>query len=78
MELCAGGMLLDAIVESRNFTERKAAAYLRKMVEVVDYCHQLRVFHRDLKPGTLASMGAQCGDPARPTHAKHTSRSGAA
>ncbi|KXZ53911.1 hypothetical protein GPECTOR_6g829 [Gonium pectorale] len=50
MELCAGGELFNAIVKERNFSERKAAVYFRKMVEVVDYCQQLRVVHRDLKP----------------------------
>jgi hypothetical protein len=51
MELCAGGELFDSIVEAGNFTEKKAALYFRKMVEVVNHCHELGVMHRDLKPG---------------------------
>mmetsp|Transcript_9123 Transcript_9123/g.15943 ORF Transcript_9123/g.15943 Transcript_9123/m.15943 type:complete len:479 (-) Transcript_9123:616-2052(-) len=50
MELCAGGELFDSIVESGNFSEKKAAAVFKKMVEVVHHCHELGVMHRDLKP----------------------------
>ena len=50
MELCAGGELFDSIVEAGCFTERKAAQVFRKMVEVVNHCHELGVMHRDLKP----------------------------
>lgn len=50
MELCAGGELFDSIVESGNFSERKAAQVFRRMVEVVNHCHELGVMHRDLKP----------------------------
>lgn len=50
MELCAGGELFDSIVEAGSFTEKKAALIFRKMVEVVNHCHELGVMHRDLKP----------------------------
>lgn len=50
MELCQGGELFDHIVEAQHFTERKAAHVFRKMVEVVNHCHELGVMHRDLKP----------------------------
>lgn len=50
MELCGGGELFDSIVESGNFSERKAAQVFRKMVQVVHHCQELGVMHRDLKP----------------------------
>lgn len=50
MELCGGGELFDHIVEAQHFTEKKAATIFRKMVEVVNHCHELGVMHRDLKP----------------------------
>lgn len=50
MELCAGGELFDSIVAAGSFTEKKAASIFRKMVEVVNHCHELGVMHRDLKP----------------------------
>lgn len=49
MELCAGGELFDSIVESGSFTEKKAAQVFRKMLDVINHCHQLGVCHRDLK-----------------------------
>lgn len=50
MELCEGGELFDSIVEAGNFSEKKAAMIFRRMVEVVNHCHELGVMHRDLKP----------------------------
>ena len=49
MELCAGGELFDSIVAAGSFSEAKAAAIFRRMVEVVHHCHELGVMHRDLK-----------------------------
>ena len=59
MELCAGGELFDSIVESGNFTEKKAAQVFQKMVEVVHHCQELGVMHRDLKPEVRGM--APCG-----------------
>ncbi|KAL6752945.1 kinase-like domain-containing protein [Haematococcus lacustris] len=61
MELCAGGELFDSIVESGNFSERKAAQVFRKMVGVVHHCQELGVMHRDLKPENflLTSKGPE-------------------
>lgn len=46
MEVCQGGELFDSIVSAGNFTERKAAAVFRKMVDVIHHCHELGVMHR--------------------------------
>lgn len=61
MELCGGGELFDSIVEAGSFSERKAAVVFRKMVEVVNHCHELGVMHRDLKPENflLTSKGPE-------------------
>lgn len=60
MELCEGGELFDSIVQAGNFSEKKAAMFFRKMVEVLNHCHELGVMHRDLKPENflLTSKGA--------------------
>ncbi|WIA30466.1 hypothetical protein OEZ86_000550 [Tetradesmus obliquus] len=50
MELCSGGDLVERIMSKGSYTERDAAAAVRKMLEVVAYCHELGVVHRDLKP----------------------------
>lgn len=62
MELCQGGELFDHIVEAQHFTERKAAQIFRKMVEVVNHCHELGVMHRDLKPENFLLTSKAEGD----------------
>ncbi|KAL5016968.1 hypothetical protein ScPMuIL_006557 [Solemya velum] len=50
LELMEGGELFDRISKERCFTERKAARYMKQMVESVRRCHDLNIAHRDLKP----------------------------
>jgi calcium-dependent protein kinase len=57
VELCKGGELFDAIVQAGSFSERKAAAIFRVMVETLHHCHELGVMHRDLKPENFLLTG---------------------
>lgn len=50
MDLCSGGELFDAIVEAGSYSEATAAGVFRKMVDMIQHCHDLGVMHRDLKP----------------------------
>jgi calcium-dependent protein kinase len=50
LELCEGGQLFDAVCAGGHISERAAARYFRKMVEVVHHCHTLGIAHRDIKP----------------------------
>lgn len=51
MELCSGGELFDAIVESKEgLSENVAAKLLRQMLAAVSYLHGHKICHRDLKP----------------------------
>lgn len=50
MELCSGGELFDRITSKGSYTEQKAAAVFRNIVNVVNVCHFMGVMHRDLKP----------------------------
>ncbi|GKV32597.1 hypothetical protein SLEP1_g41191 [Rubroshorea leprosula] len=50
MELCEGGELFDRITARGRYTERAAAAVIKTIVEVVQFCHKHGVMHRDLKP----------------------------
>ncbi|GLT64607.1 hypothetical protein SLA2020_370890 [Shorea laevis] len=50
MELCEGGELFDRITARGHYTERAAAAVIKTIVEVVQFCHRHGVMHRDLKP----------------------------
>jgi serine/threonine protein kinase len=61
MDLCRGGELFDAIVQAGSFSERKAAAVFRVMVETLHHCHELGVMHRDLKPENFLLAGPKGG-----------------
>lgn len=53
MEEMRGGDLLTRIIERGRYTEPDARQVCRNLLEAVDYCHKLKVAHRDLKPDNL-------------------------
>ena len=50
MELCRGGELFDAIISRGSYTERDAAAVMKRIVSGVAHLHSMDIVHRDLKP----------------------------
>lgn len=74
MERCEGGALFDSIVESTCYSERKAAAVFRNMVEMLHHCHELGVMHRDLKPENFLLTrkdSDMCAQPPPPSPANY-------
>jgi len=57
MELVTGGELFDKIVEKGQYTEKEAAATVKKILNSVDYLHDVNIAHRDLKPENLLLRG---------------------
>jgi serine/threonine protein kinase len=53
MEEMAGGELLQRIAEKEVYTEREARSVCRILFSAVDYCHKMKIAHRDLKPDNL-------------------------
>ncbi len=53
MELMEGGELFDRIVEKEKYTEKEAQSVILDLAEALDYCHELKVVHRDLKVSYL-------------------------
>ncbi|TRZ01260.1 hypothetical protein DNTS_008042 [Danionella cerebrum] len=53
LEMCDQGRLLDYIVSWGNLTEEKVAFYLRDILEALQYLHQCRIVHLDVKPENL-------------------------
>ena len=56
MELCTGGELFEAIVNSPDYhfhSERHCASVIRDCLLAIDYCHRLGIVHRDIKPENL-------------------------
>jgi serine/threonine protein kinase len=52
LEFCPGGSLEDRIAES-PLSPRESAELVAKLAEAMDHAHQVRVIHRDLKPGNV-------------------------
>uniref|UniRef100_A0A673HK75 non-specific serine/threonine protein kinase n=1 Tax=Sinocyclocheilus rhinocerous TaxID=307959 RepID=A0A673HK75_9TELE len=53
LEMSDQGRLLDYIVSWGNLTEEKVAFYLRDILEALQYLHNCRIVHLDLKPENL-------------------------
>jgi len=53
-EYCAGGDLISKVINMKQFTEHKAAIYMKQLLSAVSYCHSHSIAHRDLKPDNIA------------------------
>ncbi|XP_051208044.1 serine/threonine-protein kinase PEPKR2 [Lolium perenne] len=58
MELCRGGRLLDEVRREGRLSERRAAHVIRELMDVVKYCHEMGVVHRDIKPDNVLLSNA--------------------
>lgn len=63
-ELCGGGELFDAVVETESgFTEKVGSNLMKQMLQAVGYLHSVRICHRDLKPENfLLARKMRCQD----------------
>lgn len=54
MEYCSGEPLFNAICKraenNATFTEYEAAEILKKLLGAVDFCHENKIVHKDIKP----------------------------
>lgn len=57
MELVTGGEVFDKIVEEESFTEAKARAIMKSLLEALDFAHSEGCAHRDLKPENILLCG---------------------
>jgi len=49
MELCKGGEVFAKIVELKRFSEKNAASLGQQMLRSIEYCHGMKIAHRDIK-----------------------------
>lgn len=53
MEYASGGEVFDYLVLHGRMKEKEARSKFRQIVSAVQYCHQKRIIHRDLKAENL-------------------------
>ncbi|XP_056154644.1 triple functional domain protein isoform X2 [Lampris incognitus] len=63
LDLVDQGRLLDYIVSWGNLTEEKVACYLRDILEALQYLHNCRIVHLDIKPENLLVAHNSSGQP---------------
>jgi calcium-dependent protein kinase len=52
-DLCEGGELFDQIVNNGGLKEAQARMIIKRMLSVIQYCHDMGIMHRDLKPENI-------------------------
>jgi len=62
MELCAGGCILERVMEEGYYSEEDAAGLIRSLLEVLAYAHDMGTVHRDIKVrvASIAPLGCEC------------------
>ena len=66
-ELCAGGCLLDLLVEAEHFAEVHAKYIAWQVTKAVAYLHRVGIAHRDIKPENVLCTDRE---PHRRGHVK--------
>jgi serine/threonine protein kinase len=53
MEPMPGGELFDNIMKKECYTEAKSKEIIKPIIDAINYCHQINVVHRNIKPENL-------------------------
>lgn len=64
MENCQGGELSDRI-QTRHYSERTVASYMRAVLRTLAVMHSHRILHRDVKPGNFMLLNTSDRSPLK-------------
>lgn len=53
LEYASGGEIFDYLVAHGRMKEKEARKHFRQIIAAIDYCHCMRIIHRDLKAENL-------------------------
>ena len=53
LEYAPRGEIYKELCSKKRFSERRAAKYILRISEAMEYCHQMHVIHRDIKPENI-------------------------
>lgn len=53
LEYAPYGELYKELHRKKQFSEKRAAYYIRAIADAVSYCHKMNVIHRDIKPENI-------------------------
>ena len=60
-ELCTGGTLMEFIKKNENLSENQISIILKQILSAVNYCHNKKIVHRDLKTENIMFEAAMSG-----------------
>ena len=47
------GEIYKELMAKKRFSERRAAKYILRISDAMEYCHKMHVIHRDIKPENI-------------------------
>ena len=53
LEYAPKGEIYKELMAKKRFSERRAAKYILRISDAMEYCHQMHVIHRDIKPENI-------------------------
>ena len=53
IELCTGGKIFEELTEKGTLNEKSVAYIIYQLLSAINYCHKMKIIHRNLKPENI-------------------------